>query len=83
LKKDILPEIASRQVEGYQGVQLLRRLLGDEVEFIVMMEFESMDAVKFTGEDYGCAYMPPKARELFSRFDHRAQHYQIREIKNF
>jgi heme-degrading monooxygenase HmoA len=49
---EIFPDSASKNVQGYQGVQLLRRLQVDEVEFIMMMEFESLDAIKFAGEDY-------------------------------
>ena len=45
-----------------------------------IMWFDSWDAVKqFAGEDYEMAYVPPKARELLSRFDERSQHYEIRE----
>ena len=44
------------------------------------MSFDSWDAVKrFSGEDYGRAYVPPKAREVLARFDERSQHYEIRE----
>jgi hypothetical protein len=40
----------------------------------------SWDVVKqFVGEDYEMAYVPLKARELLSRFDECAQHYEIRE----
>jgi hypothetical protein len=45
-----------------------------------MMEFDTWEAVKqFAGEDYERAYVPPKAREVLSRFDERSQHYEIRE----
>ena len=68
------------KVQGYQGIQLFRRPLGDEVEFITIMWFESWEAVKeFAGEDYERAYVPPKARAVLSRFDERSQHYEIRE----
>jgi heme-degrading monooxygenase HmoA len=84
LKTDIFPGIAARSIQGYQGVRLFRRLVGEEVEFIVLMKFESLEAVKqFAGEDYEHAYVPPKAQELLSRFDDRSQHYEIREIPNY
>ena len=34
LKTEIFPTIASKNLSGYHGIQLLRRRLGDEVEFI-------------------------------------------------
>jgi antibiotic biosynthesis monooxygenase (ABM) superfamily enzyme len=80
LRKEIFPGIASKNVAGYQGIQLFRRPLNEEVEFITIMWFDSWDSVKqFAGEDYERAYVPPKAREVLSRFDERSQHYEIRE----
>jgi hypothetical protein len=44
------------------------------------MFFDSWEAVKeFAGEDYETAYVPPRAREVLSRFDDRSRHYEIRE----
>ena len=41
--------------------------------------FESIEAIKeFAGQDYEACVVPPKARELLSRFDDRSQHYEIR-----
>lgn len=78
LKTEIFTGIQGRQIEGYRGIQLLRRDLADEVEFITIMWFDSIDAVRtFAGEDYEVAVVPPKAREVLSRFDARSQHYQV------
>jgi len=80
LKREIFPGIASKNVSGYRGIQLLRRPLEGEVEFITIMWFDSWGAVKeFAGEDYEKAYVPPKARKVLSRFDDRSQHYEIKE----
>jgi heme-degrading monooxygenase HmoA len=80
LKKEIFPTIASKNVPGYRGIQLLRRQLDNEVEFIVVMQFESLEAVKqFAGEDYEKAYVPDKARRVLSRHDDRSQHYEMKE----
>jgi antibiotic biosynthesis monooxygenase (ABM) superfamily enzyme len=80
LKTEIFPGIASKNVSGYQGIQLLRRPLGDEVEFITIMQFDSLEAVKeFAGEDYEQSYVPDKARKVLSRHDGRSQHYEIKE----
>ncbi len=80
LRTEIFPGIASKNVPGYRGIQLLRRPLDGEVEFITIMLFDSMDAIRqFAGEDYELAYVPEKAREVLARFDERSQHYEIRE----
>ncbi len=74
----IFPGIAAKNVAGYRGIQLLRRADGDEVEFVTMMRFDSLDQVRaFAGADYETAYVPAAARELLNRFDPRAQHYEI------
>ena len=78
LKSEILTRIQYRRIAGYRGIQLLRRSLGDEVEFVTVMWFDSVDAVRaFAGEDYEKAVVPPKARRLLSRFDERSQHYEV------
>lgn len=83
LKSEIFQGIQDRQIAGYQGIHLLRRSLGDKVEFITIMWFDSIEAVRaFAGEDYEVAVVPPKARALLSRFDARSQHYEIKaEVK--
>lgn len=46
----------------------------------MIMGFDSLDAVRaFAGDDYEVAVVPPKARQLLSRFDARSSHYQVAE----
>jgi heme-degrading monooxygenase HmoA len=79
LKNEIFVGIGARQIEGYKGIQLFRRNVGNEVEFVTVMWFESLDAVRrFAGEEYETAVVPPKARALLQHFDERSQHYQVR-----
>ena len=80
LKEEIFTGIRNRHIPGFQEIQLFRRDLGNEVEFITIMWFDSIEAVKsFAGEDYEAAVVPPNARAILSRFDERSQHYEIRE----
>jgi heme-degrading monooxygenase HmoA len=79
LRGEIFVGIARRQIAGYRGIRLLRRVLPNEVEFVTIMWFESLEAVRaFAGDDYESAVVPPKARALLSRFDERSQHYEVR-----
>jgi heme-degrading monooxygenase HmoA len=79
LKEEIFVGIQSRHIRGFKAIQLLRRQAGEEVEFVTIMLFDSLDAVReFAGEDYEVAVVPDKARALLSRFDSRSQHYQLR-----
>ena len=80
LKEEIFPGISAKNISGYRGINLLRRDLGNEVEFITIMQFDSMDAVKqFAGEDYEESYVPDKARKFLSRHNDRSQHYEMKE----
>jgi antibiotic biosynthesis monooxygenase (ABM) superfamily enzyme len=80
LKEEIFPGIAAKNVDGYRGIQLLRRDVGPEVEFKTLMWFDSLEAVRrFAGDDYERAYVPPEARAVLARFDDRSRHYEIRE----
>jgi len=84
LKDEIFMGIHDRNIPGFQEIQLFRRDLNNEVEFITIMWFDSVEAIKaFAGDDYEVAVVPPKARAILSRFDERSQHYEIRErVKN-
>jgi heme-degrading monooxygenase HmoA len=83
LKSEIFLGIQNRRIDGYRGIQLFRRNVNDEVEFVTVMWFDTLAAVRaFAGEDYEAAVVPPKARELLARFDARSQHYEVRaELK--
>ena len=77
LREEILIGIASREIQGYHGISLLKRRLRDEVEFVTIMWFSDLEGVRaFAGTDYETAVVPPKARALLSRFDHRSAHYE-------
>ncbi len=79
LRNEIFPGIQDRRIAGYRGIHLFRRDLGPEVEFITVMWFDSLDAVRaFAGDDYELAVVPAKAHALLSRFDARSQHYEVR-----
>ena len=77
LRSEVLPGI--HRVKGFKGAHLLRRDVKDkdEVEFVTLTVFDSLDAVKeFAGEDYEVAVILPEARKLLSRFDARSAHYE-------
>jgi len=79
LKSEIFVGINNRHLRGYRGIDLLRRNIGEEVEFITIMWFDSLEAVReFAGDDYEKAVVPPQARALLSRFDERSQHYYVK-----
>ena len=79
LKAEILPGIVGKTIAGLQRIELFRRDAGNEVEFMTIMWFTSLEAVKaFAGEDHEASYVPASARRVLSRFDARSQHYEVR-----
>ncbi len=79
LKSEIFVGIENRQIAGYKGIHLFRRNIGDEVEFLTIMWFDSLEAVRaFAGTDYENSVVPLLARSLLARFDTRSQHYEVR-----
>jgi heme-degrading monooxygenase HmoA len=78
LKDTVLPGLQA--IQGYRGGYVLRRdVENDEVEFVVVNLFESLDAVKrFAGPDFAVAVFEPEARRLLCRVEPLAAHYEVR-----
>ncbi|MFX1358093.1 MAG: antibiotic biosynthesis monooxygenase [Promethearchaeota archaeon] len=78
LINEIFPSIKNRNIKGYKKISLLRRSLEKEIEFITIMIFDNLDAVKeFAGEEYEKSYVPKKAQNVLLRHDKTSQHYEI------
>jgi heme-degrading monooxygenase HmoA len=76
LRTRVFPWIGDT-VEGFRGAYLLRDDGGDEVEFVTLTLFDSLDAVRaFAGDDYETAVVLPEADALLSRYDRRSRHYE-------
>jgi len=76
LRTTFLPSLHA--IEGYRGASVVRRTLGQEVEFMTLTRFTSLEAIRnFAGDDYEAAHVAPRARELLSRFDARCQHFEL------
>jgi heme-degrading monooxygenase HmoA len=72
----VLPGID--RVRGFHGAELLRRDVGDEVEFMTVTRFDSLDAVReFAGDDCEQAVISDEAHRLLARFDERVALYEI------
>jgi heme-degrading monooxygenase HmoA len=76
LVPDLLPGLSA--TPGFRGSYLLRRHAGDEVEFVTIILWDSLDDVKAAvGGDYERAVVPPERRQHLSRYDDRAAHYDV------
>ena len=76
LQPELLPGLSEKR--GFQRSHLLRRAVGDEVEFITIILWDSLDDVRaVAGEDYERAIIPEDRLPLLSRYDARAAHYEV------
>jgi hypothetical protein len=82
-----IPGILSRNIAGLREVQLMRLERLGETEFVVMLWFENMDAVRalavargVAADDYERSVVSTRARELLRRYDLKAEHYQVKAM---
>jgi len=84
LQREVSVGIEAMNIDGLTRFEMMRRDLGDEVEFVTIMEFTDLEAVKrFVGEDYEQCYVPPAARAVLKRFDQRSAHYELLEARTY
>jgi len=77
LRDEIFLSIAARKIEVSRGAELFVRETCDEVEFVTLLRFDSMDAVtEFAGPDASKPVIFPKAEALITRME-QARHYRI------
>jgi hypothetical protein len=82
LHREVFPGIEAKGIKGYRGITLLRRALPDEVEFVTIMTFDSIDdVIAFQGENYAQCYVPDAARAVLKRWDELSAHYEIIEMR--
>lgn len=75
-RRNVLPEL--RGIAGFQGAQLLRHDRPDEVEFLVLTRWASMDAIRaFAGKDVSQAVVEAEAVAALTNFDKTVTHYEM------
>lgn len=84
LREEVFPGIEAKQIPGYRSIQLWRREHGNEVEFVTMMTFDSLqNVIDFQGENYERAYVPDAAQKVLKHWDNLSAHYETRESRNY
>jgi antibiotic biosynthesis monooxygenase (ABM) superfamily enzyme len=84
LQEEVSVGIEAMDIKGLRRFEMMRRDAGDEVEFVTIMEFDDLDAVRtFVGDDYQRCYVPPAARAVLKRFEDRSAHYELLEARSY
>jgi len=83
LKGELFPRLERELTEhGYLGFQVLRLAKESEVEFITLVWFDSVEAVRsFAGDYYEEPVITEKARSLLSRYAERVEHYELSSFR--
>lgn len=83
IRYEIMPEIAGRNIPGFLRFQILRRDIGEEIEFAVQIWFDSLQSIEaFVGRDIEAAHMPVAAQKVLKRWDDRVVHYEVLDEKD-
>ncbi|HEV3293690.1 MAG TPA: hypothetical protein VG123_32320 [Streptosporangiaceae bacterium] len=78
MREQVIPGIEARRIPGFRSIDLVRREGERNIEFMTLMWFDSLDAVKaFMGDDYEVAHVPAEAQAVLADFDKRSAHYQV------
>lgn len=78
VRSEVIPAIEARTIPGFRHIDLMKRNLGDEVEFQTLMWFDNLEAIiAFVGKDYTQSHVPPQARNVLKRFDAQAAHFEV------
>jgi len=76
VRSDILPRL--EQIKGFISGQLLRRDLLEEVEFVGVTYFDSLESLRaMAGDDIGELFIPESAVDLLIQFDKRASLFTV------
>lgn len=84
LNNEVLPSIEAKNIPGYRKIEVLRIELKDEVEFVTIMTFDSLqNVIDFQGKDYKKCYVPDVAQKVLKRWDLESTHYELVETRNY
>jgi len=77
---EVFPAVKKKGVDGLEKVSISTLTKNDEVEFFLILQFNSLDAVKaFAGEEYENAYIPENAQRVLKRYDETAAHFELKK----
>ena len=85
LRTQSIPSVMAKSIAGLREAQLLRLERLGETEFIIMLWFDDMEAVRTLAaargaapDDYEKAIMSLSARDLLRRYDFKVEHYEVK-----
>jgi len=76
LREETFPRLA--RIEGFLRASILRRDVSDGVEFLIVTEWQSRDAIRaFAGDAIDVAVVPDNVQAMMVTFDRTVAHYDV------
>ena len=76
LRNETFPALA--RIAGFVGASILRRTLANGVEFLIVTQWRSLDAIRaFAGVNAEDAVVPPKVHDMMIEYDRVVRHYEV------
>ena len=71
---------ALRKIPGFVSASILSRRLGNGIEFLIVTQWDSLDAIaRFAGADLEAAVVPAKPAAMMIEYDRRVRHFEVIE----
>ena len=76
LRMETFPAI--RKLPGFVSASILRRVVPEGVEFLIVTQWASLEAIRrFAGANPEVAVVPEKVRKMMIEFDQLVRHYEV------
>jgi heme-degrading monooxygenase HmoA len=80
LRTDTFPKLSG--IQGFLGASILKRAVARGTEFLVVTEWESIEAIEsFAGEAADVAVVPAVVQAMMVEYDRKARHYEVIEAQ--
>ena len=84
LHDHVFPSIEAKNIPGLKKFEVLRMEQQEEVEFVTIMTFESLqNVIALQGENYTKCYVPDVAQKVLKRWDLEVPHYELIETRTY
>ena len=84
LVNEVLSVVKKKGVKELEKVSISRLDKEEEVEFFLILQFDSIESVNtFAGENYKIAYIPENTKKVLLRYDKTSRHYDFKKGMNF
>jgi heme-degrading monooxygenase HmoA len=78
LRTETFPTL--RSLPGFISASILSRPLRNGIEFLIITQWDSLDAIRrFAGSDPEAAVVPAKAVAMMIEYDGRVRHFEVIE----